>query len=209
MQCVKVLLIVSILCCQAFWSDGNELTALSSRPNVRILFVGNSLTYTNNLPKLVATKAAENGIKIKTGMLSFANYALEDHWTDGRLQQLISSKKFDIVILQQGPLSQAEGRQMLLEVGAKIHKLCQQNNVKLAFFMVWPARQNYHTFENIIKNYSDAATENLAQLCPVGQVWKEFIDSTGDYSYYGPDEFHPSRKGSQVAADVIYNSLLK
>jgi lysophospholipase L1-like esterase len=38
-------------------------------------------------------------------------------------------------------------------------------------------------------------------------VWKDYIDSKNDYSYYGDDGFHPSERGSEVAAKVIYNTL--
>jgi len=44
-------------------------------------------------------------------------------------------------------------------------------------------------------------------LCPVGLIWKNYQDRTGDFSYYGPDDFHPSLAGSQLAADVIYKTF--
>jgi lysophospholipase L1-like esterase len=46
-------------------------------------------------------------------------------------------------------------------------------------------------------------------LCPVGAVWKKHFDETKDYSYYGPDLFHPSQKGSEIAAKVIVDALFK
>lgn len=175
--------------------------------HARILFVGNSLTYTHNLPALVAAEAKRQRITVETEMLANANYALEDHWNDGQLQQLMARKRFDFVILQQGPSSQAEGRSMLLDYGARIKALGEKHGTKLAFFMVWPAKQNYHTFDGVIKNYTEAAQKNNALLCPVGQVWKDHFDRTRDYSYYGPDLFHPSLSGSKVAAAVICKSL--
>lgn len=172
-----------------------------------LLFVGNSLTYTNNLPALVETFAKKKGRKIKTIMLAYPDYALEDHWNEGKLQQLMATEHIDYVIVQQGPSSQQEGRKLLLDYGARIKTLCDTHHARLAFFMVWPAVANFGTFDAVIKNYSDAATQTNSILCAVGKTWKENCISNSDYSWYGPDRFHPSPKGSEVAAEIIYRSL--
>ncbi len=176
---------------------------------VKVLFVGNSLTYTNDLPSLVEKEAKSRGIKIKSTSIAFPNYAIIDHWNDGDVQKYILSDRYDYVVIQQGPSSQSEGRRMLMEDGARLKKLCENNDSKLVYFMVWPSRSYYHTFDGVIKNHQDAANENGALLCPVGRVWKDYFDKTGDFSYYGLDGFHPSLRGSQVAAEVIVNTLLE
>ncbi len=173
-----------------------------------MLFVGNSLTYTNNLPKLVELAFKNQEIKVKTKMLAYPNYALEDHWADGELQKYIQSGKFDYVIVQQGPSSQDEGKEILLESGGLISRLCRQSGAKMAYLMVWPSRSYYHTFSLVIKNHQLAAEENDALLIPVGEVWKQHFDETGDFAYYGADGFHPSIRGSQVAAEIIVKELL-
>ena len=172
----------------------------------KILFVGNSLTYTNNLPTLFAILAKQKGKMVETEMLASAGYALEDHWNVGCLQKLISSGYYDIVVLQQGPSSQTDGRTSLLEFGGRIHDLCLASNTELAFFMVWPAKINYATFSGVIASYTAAANATGSILCPVGLKWKQLMDS-GDFSYYGPDDFHPSLAGSTSAAEIIYNSI--
>ncbi len=172
-----------------------------------ILFVGNSLTYTNDLPAIIVRLGKEKGIEIKTEVIAYPNYALEDHWNDGRLQDLVAKNKYDFVVVQQGPSSQNDGRIMLQDYGARIKTLCDTHKSKLAFFMVWPALANIGTFDGVIKNYSDAATATNSLLCPVGQVWKKYFEDTNDYSYYGPDMFHPSEKGTEVAAKIIFDTL--
>lgn len=172
-----------------------------------ILFIGNSLTSTNNLPELVVKNAKNKGLNIGTRTVTRGNTAILDHWGNTAVHDLITSKLFDFVIIQQGPSSQAYGRQVLIEYGAKYKALCDQNDAELVYFMVWPAYINYSTFDGVIKNHEDAASMNNSILCPVGKVWKNYIDATSDLSYYGPDRFHPSLKGSVVAADVIVETL--
>ena len=172
-----------------------------------ILFIGNSLTYTNNLPTLVESLAADNGVAVSTTMEAKPNYAIVDHWQDGAVQRLIRSGQYDFVVIQQGPSSQNDGYEMLVNDGKQYARLCEQYNAKLAYFMVWPSRAYYHTFNGVITNYTLGAEANNAILCPVGQVWKDHFDRTNDFSYYGPDQFHPSLEGSRVAAKVILSSL--
>uniref|UniRef100_UPI00404738B1 SGNH/GDSL hydrolase family protein n=1 Tax=Roseivirga sp. TaxID=1964215 RepID=UPI00404738B1 len=176
---------------------------------IKILFVGNSLTYVNDLPQELVNYAKTRDVNIATRMLAFPNFALEDHWNQGEMQDLITSNKYDYVVVQQGPSSQEDGRTSLLEFGQKIKTLCESNGSKLAFYMVWPAKVNYHTFDGVIRNYSGAAAATKSILCPVGSIWKEHFDTTEDYSYYGPDLFHPSLAGTKVAAEVIFNSLFR
>ena len=187
----------------------NFNTFSQNNATVHLLFVGNSLTYTNDLPSLVKEHASEKGYKIKTKMIAFPNYGLEDHWNDGKIQELVKSNKFDYIIIQQGPSSQEYGRISLLEYGKKLKSLCNKNKTQLVFFMVWPSRAYYHTYNGVIKNYTNAAKDNDALLCPVGKVWKTHFDDTNDFSYYDYDGFHPSLEGSKIAAAVIVETLIQ
>ncbi|MCA0153493.1 SGNH/GDSL hydrolase family protein [Winogradskyella vincentii] len=178
------------------------------KKTVSILFIGNSLTYYNNLPELVKQTAREYNVRVKYEMVAKPNYAIVDHWAEGKVQKLITKKKFDYVILQQGPSSQYEGRQMLIESGKDYKQLCDKTNTKLCYYMVWPSRTYYHTYDGVIKNHRDAAKLNDAILLPVGEVWKAYFDRTDNFQYYGPDGFHPSLLGSKVAARVITEKLV-
>lgn len=184
-------------------THGNRETATA-----HVLFVGNSLTYTNDLPKLVYELMKSRDREIFTKMIAKPNYALIDHLDLGnQVEEEIASKTFDYVVVQQGPSSLPESRELLFEGGSRFNALCKTSESKLAFFMVWPARAYEHSFDAVIKNHTDVAAAYNAILCPVGEVWKNYFDSTGDYSYYGPDEFHPSLQGSQEAARIIVNSI--
>ena len=189
--------------------DSNQEKDSINEVEYSLLFVGNSLTYSNNLPKLVEKNARARGIIVKTKMLAYANYAIVDHWADGEVQELVKTKEYDFVIIQQGPSSQQNGYDMLVNSGRLYSDLCKANDAKLAYFMVWPSRAYYHTFDGVIANYTAGAKANDAILSPVGRVWKDHFDNTGDFSYYGPDQFHPSLKGSLVAAEVIVDSLFE
>ena len=189
-------------------SEGNEDPNSDPDPDaIQLLFIGNSLTMQNDLPQLVKDRAAELGISVEVTNNSGPGFGLQDHWSVGIIQGLISSGFYDFVIIQQGPSSTEEGGNSLSQYGSLIAELCAAGNTQLAFFMVWPSINNFNTFPGVIAHYTEAAQQNDAILCPVGSHWKAYIENTEDYSYYGSDGFHPSLYGSQIAAQIIVQSL--
>ena len=187
--------------------DIGEIELFDMNAEFQLLFVGNSLTQYNNLPGLVKKIYNDTGKSVSISTILKGGTGLEDHWNSDQLQPEINSGFYDYVIVQQGPSSQEYGRWSLMTFGGLIAESCNENSAQLAFFMVWPSRTYYSTFDGVITNYTDAAEATNSILCPVGQVWKHHFDQTEDFSYYGPDGFHPSLKGSQVAAEVIVQSL--
>lgn len=192
-----------------FFCFALHLESQNNKESYNILFIGNSLTFTNNLPALIKTKAKYSGYHLKTEMVALPNYSISDHWKKGDVQKLIKNNNYDIVILQQGPSSQSRGRKMLIDYGKKYSEICKENNTSLAYFMVWPSLDYYHTFEAVIKNHEQAAEINEAILFPVGSIWKKYFDASKKYDYYGSDSFHPSKKGSDIAAKVITKILIR
>ncbi|WP_298900027.1 SGNH/GDSL hydrolase family protein [uncultured Psychroserpens sp.] len=184
-----------------------SLSFYSQDKSKQLLFVGNSLTYTNDLPKIVEHIASNFNETVETIALCYPNYALVDHLKEGKLQKLLKTGTFDYVIVQQGPSSQNEGKQMLLNDGAKIKVLCDDNGSQLAFFMVWPSKYYYHTFDAVIANHKLAAKTNNALLCPVGELWKAYDTVKGLETLYSTDDFHPSKAGSFLAALTIFNTI--
>ncbi len=178
-----------------------------SQKTYRVLFVGNSLSGSNDLPNIFEKTARSKGVDVEVHSLISPSYTLEDHLLGNRIQLTIRNGHFDYVVVQQGPSPGSSGRDVLIKDGLKIQRMCKSAGSKMAYFMVWPSKKNYRLFDTVISSYTQAAKKNNAILCPVGQVWKEYIDSTDDYGYYGDDGFNPSQKGSEVAAEVIFQSL--
>lgn len=173
-----------------------------------ILFVGNSLTYSNDLPQIFEQLAKTVKLDITTICVCYPNYSLEDHWFKGDFKNKLANESFDFIIMQQGPSSQALGREWLIKFGKMIQEEASKYDTRTAYYMVWPSKQYYYTFEAVIKNHRDAAQMNNSMLIPVGRLWHEIdTDSQPAIELYGYDEFHPSMQGSFLAALVMLQSL--
>lgn len=189
----------------ALLSCGNATDPSSSA--VRVLFLGNSLTYTNDLPAMVKAIAAADGVALEVKSYAYPNWGLEDHWTAGTAAAEIAAEKWDIVVMQQGPSSLAESRIDLLTWALKFDELADQHETCIAMYMVWPAAANIASFGGVYANYKEAADTTGGQFLPAGRAWQLAWQSNGAIPFYGPDDFHPSPLGSYTAALVIAGGI--
>lgn len=151
------------------------ITFLSGRPikgqltkELKILYIGNSLTYVNDLPGLVAEIAQQDQTTIAYETFLFPDYSLEDHWKGGTVVKEIQQGHYDIVIAQQGPSALPESQALLLKYASKFAKLCKDNNSKLALYMVWPSKARLFDLDGVITSYTNGLTRQV--LCYVLQV---------------------------------------
>jgi len=173
-----------------------------------VLFIGNSLTYTNDLPVMVAALAAADGQeRLVTGWLAYPNYSLEDHWYDGRARAEILRGGWKYVVLQQGPSSLPENRQHLATWAGRFAELADSIGARPALYMVWPESSRMEAFDAVSESYRNAAESVNGLLFPVGDAWLAAWQRDPAAPLYGPDGFHPSVEGTYVAALVMYQQL--
>jgi hypothetical protein len=79
-----------------------------------ILFIGNSLTASNDLPAQVAEIVTAAGHPLRTSAVTAPGASLLDHWTDGRAVRAIREGRWSVVVLQQGPSTLPESRAELI-----------------------------------------------------------------------------------------------
>jgi hypothetical protein len=195
---IWLLLFYSIACANAF-----------GQKKINVLFLGNSLTYYNNLPELVKLIAACDSVEMTYHSISLPNYALVDHWNEGKAQKEIESGSYNFVVVQQGPSSQTEGRTYLLDYGLKFDALCDQHNATLVSYMVWPAKARLTDFPGVFESYKLLADSVNGIFCPAGNAWLKVWENYPEFKLYGPDNFHPDYRGSLLAALVIYGSIMQ
>src|SRR5574338_908437 len=76
---------------------------ISPREGRPVLFVGNSLTYVNDLPLIVEALAdSVPGLtpdqRLAPAMAAFPDYALEDHWANGTALRAIEKQTWSVVV---------------------------------------------------------------------------------------------------------------
>lgn len=181
-----------------------------STPNkaLRTLFIGNSLTYTNDLPAIVealAKAAGQKPLVYKT--VAVPDFSLEDHWNKGDAVKAIRKGEWDIVVMQQGPSASTEGRALLLEYSRRFAKEIRNVGARPALYMVWPSLSRKNDFAGASESYRKAAKDIDGLFLPAGEAWLSAWRADPSIALYSEDGFHPSKAGSYLAGLVIYEQL--
>jgi hypothetical protein len=179
----------------------------TSRPALRVLFIGNSLTAFHRLPDLVAALANAQGFALESESLTAGNFSLEDHWRSPHVLKLLRSRAWDFVVLQQGPSSRPESRVLLARWAKRFAEEIAKNGALPALYMVWPFEGQKNGFAQVAKSYRDAAKSAKARILPAGEAWERCLRVQPQLELYLDDGLHPTPAGTYLAALVITQGL--
>ncbi|HEV2902639.1 MAG TPA: SGNH/GDSL hydrolase family protein [Gaiellaceae bacterium] len=185
-------------------------TAEAQPPSsLRVLFLGNSLTATNDLPAAVAQIAQRAGRRLEYRTIAPGGYALEDHWNQGEARAALAGGRWDVVVMQQGPSALPESQANLREWATHWAAEARARGVRPALLTVWPESYRRSALTEVIASYRRAAAGAKADLLPGGDAWRRAWHCAPGTALYGPDGFHPSELGTYTAALVVYGRLFR
>lgn len=172
--------------------------------DVRILFIGNSLTYVNDLPSVVKALVTGAGLpNTQVAMVAYPDYGLEQHWEGGESRNAINKDGWTHVIMQQGPSALETSRVNLLQWSQTFADVIKAHGATPGMYMVWPSTDRFFDFERVSESYRLAAEAIEGQLYPAGDAWRAAWARNPSLGLYGSDGFHPSSLGTYTAALTI------
>jgi hypothetical protein len=184
---------------------GSSSEPLPTDNDLRILFIGNSLTYANDLPGLVGRLGlAVEGKAPVVESVTAGGFSLEDHWNRGEAQKAIERDQWDLVVLQQGPSALPESRVLLVDYTRKFAEEIRKVGGRPALYMVWPPASRAADWDQVTESYRTAARAVDGIVFPVGEAFRVALRRDPGLSLFAGDGFHPSSAGTYLAALVIY-----
>ncbi len=187
-------------------SSCSGMEEIQQSEKLRFLFIGNSLTFTNDLPGKVSSLLSLSGVPSEIESIALPNYGLQDHWRNSSTIDRIRDGDWDFVVLQQGP-SASEGRPSLLEYSQRFGEIIRESGAAPGLFMVWPSTQRSFDFASVSDSYSMAAEAAKGILFPGGDAWREAWSKDSSLKFYGGDGFHPSPLGTFLVALVVVDKI--
>jgi hypothetical protein len=175
---------------------------------LHVLFLGNSLTYTNDLP-FVFRDLAQTAGKSRPFVraVTAPGYSLEDLWNQGDAQKVISGGGWDFVVMQQGPSASPDGVTVLRAYSERFAKAIRAVGGRPVLYMVWPSTSRPQDFDGVMQAYAGAAKSVGGLLCPAGAAWRAAAKKDPKLALYSPDGLHPTFAGTYLAALTFYGLL--
>lgn len=194
---------------------------------LKVLFLGNSYTYVNNLPQLIKDIALANGDTLVFDSNSPGGQTFQGHFGDVTSLSKINAQAWDRVVLQaqsQEPsFPPTQVNTQTLPYAIKLDSVIKHNNActETVFYETWgrkngdasncgfyPPLCTYTGMQNRLRtSYKLFADTTHAIMSPVGEAFRKSISLNPTLELYQADESHPSLEGSYLTACVFYEVL--
>lgn len=198
-----------------------------SQSTKKVCFLGNSYTYFNDLPQLVADLATADGNTLIKDQSTPGGYTFNLHTTNATSLAKISSDTWDYVVLQEQSQLPSFGwlqvaSQCLPYAEILVDSIRSANACAVPlFFNTWgrrdgdPQWDSIDTFtemnQRLHYTYNWLADEHSGKLSPVGIGFEHIANDGGSpiafTALYSGDGSHPSVYGSYLAACIFYEII--
>ena len=178
---------------------------VEKKPVMRILFVGNQYSSSNNMPNILQALAQNDPsshFDLEIGNLIEENASLAQLWKHNDRKKILTQKKWDYVILQPHPLwASSEGGVYFTHKSLSVwSKTIESIGAIPVFIMNWPLEKtdpiygnpkyfglkNYQNMHRMLRGYSKAlAKKNDMILMPIGDYWMYCMSKNNNISLYG------------------------
>ncbi|MBQ9116135.1 MAG: hypothetical protein IJY04_03840 [Clostridia bacterium] len=190
---------------------------------MKILFIGNSYTYFNDLPGLVEKLAEENGINTQALSVTKGGWRIWQYLDNGdehteKMEKTLSENTFDAVILQDQSLIALKDNEKFTDGISRMNQKLNDKSDRVILYQTWGRKQGSPVLEENSWSYDEMANgitsayRNLAkqleiELSPVGECFYLVNGEHPEIELYNDDKSHPSPLGSRLAAIVHYRTL--
>ncbi len=191
--------------------------ALPASAPMRVLFVGNSYTYYNNLPCLVSELGKSRGKPIDATMIVEGGATLGDHWGKESTRAAVR-QPWDAVVLQTQSafgatyfvdgINRVNDTSELLRDARNFAGAVDSHRTRTVLFAHWKQRLAPDRDQAAIDAaFADAGRALRAAVVPAGGAWAIAARQIDPGTLYAGDGSHPSQAGSYLAALTTYATL--
>lgn len=171
---------------------------------MKILFIGNSHTFMNDMPALVRDMVREvTGEECECVMLAYGGRSLKWHMSEEyfAVRFNILHGGYDYCVMQEvaHPMTSEDDT---YESVRKITDLCRTAGTVPVIFETWAEKAMPEHQAEMNRRYHYIAGETGARLAPVGEIWKKVKDDA-DIELYWRDGEHASPDGDYLTALVF------
>jgi hypothetical protein len=177
---------------------------------VRLLFVGNSLTYVGNLPAVLEALAASNRKPLESDMIVKGGATLTERVADGSVERALSARHYDYVVLQErggdticafGPTS-CKDAEASLGVLARVAVAHGAKPILLGTYQAMP-----QVSRELVGAESAAASRLSIAYVPVSDRFQTAIGSAPAAEWLFEDGAHPGHDLVLLEAALLYRQV--
>ncbi len=197
-----LLVLVGLLTWQTF--------AQTQQKERKVLFVGNSYTYGNNLAHIVSIISEGTNTKLITRKSVIGGAHLWEHWNGDRglnTREIIKEGDFDIIVLQDFSMSAIETPDSTIKYVRLFAEYIDESGGRTYLYNTW-ARKKVPQFQPVIDEvYTRAAFDDKIVRVPVGSAWERAMDIRPSIELFTSDGSHPNTLATFLTACVFVRAI--
>lgn len=205
---IIVLLIVLVLfgCPSNTTKNNSAINKSAMESKIKILFIGNSYTYVNDLPSLLTQLAASTGKPktLETQMVAVGGATLQSHWENTQTLEVLKQGSWNYVVLQEQSMLPIIEPLTMHQYATLFDAEIKKAGARTVFFLTWARQDTPETQRNLTDAYMSIARKLNAIVAPVGIAWQKAREEDPNIILYEADGSHPNLLGSYMAACVFY-----
>jgi hypothetical protein len=174
-------------------------TAIRGSAPLKALFIGNSFTARNDLPRLIRQLATARGKTLRHDLISAGGASLRTHWNAGDAVKAIKDGHYDAVVLQEQSTLPIKNSTRMHENVRLFHEAIHTAGAKTVLYMTWARRHAPESQRIITEAYTSIGAELGATVAPVGTAWQRFLRKHDHPALHDRDQSHPTVAGSYLA----------
>jgi hypothetical protein len=187
-----------------------SVEAKISKDTLRVLFIGNSYTYYNNLPQMVSLLSDSIKTKLICSRSTVGGADLGEHWNESRglkSKQMIQKGKYDIVVIQDNSMWPVDNPDSVYKYAKLMCDLIKSTGAKPFIYETWARLKVPQNQQEINAVYAKVAKDNNATLVPVGEAWEKARILRPDLQLFDADGSHPSNIGTFLIATIFTQKI--
>lgn len=173
---------------------------------MKILFIGNSHTYYNDLPRIVRDLLASVGRRADVVMETEGGKGLIYHCPRKDALFNIRYGGYDVVVMQD-KATNFNAEEFAQGLDTLVADALETTTASRILYMPWANQGKPEQQAPMTAAYVAAAEKNACILAPVGEVWHALLRETPDLALYRPDGNHATPLGSYLAASVLFYAI--
>ena len=178
---------------------------------MRILMLGNSFTFVNDMPQMLAERTGGEVVAHTRGGARLSEHLNLNTRLGARTQAALREEHWDYVVLQEmsnGPITSPGS---FFDSAEQLCRQIRKAGAVPIFYATWAYQKGGEKLaakgwdydemaHKLSEAYHKAARDNHALIADVG---RRFYELAGIRDLYADDGVHPSEEGSRIAAETI------
>lgn len=201
-------------------ADQSYLETLAVVKSKEVLFIGNSYTYSQNMPEIIRVLAEEKGSELNYEMIAPGGVGFQHHLKSKETMKAIKSRHWDFIVLQDRSIAPLLMPEQVINFGAELVQISKKYSGEVLLYQTMAYGKRHGLMngsskmvdamhDRITSTYDELARKTGAKVVPAGLAWRTSQRESPKIKLHEEDQSHPTKEGAYLTALLFYGVIFE